>query len=81
MIKTLTVVCYHSYQKQKSDYFYCQCFNLVHWNYPKNVLVCKDGHKMLADGSCSEQNSVTYDLKKDVEITSNGLILLQVQAI
>ena len=35
---------------------------------------------MLADGSCSKQKSVTYNLKqRDVDITSEGLISVQVQ--
>ena len=39
-----------------------------------------DGHKILADGFCSKHKTVTYNLKeRDVEITSDGLISLQVQ--
>ena len=35
---------------------------------------------MLDDGTCSKHKSVLYNLKqKDVEITSDGLISLQVQ--
>ena len=35
---------------------------------------------MLADGSCSKHKTVTYNLKqRDMEITSDGLISLQVQ--
>ena len=38
------------------------------------------GHKILADGSCSKHKTVTYKLKqRDVDITSEGLISLQVQ--
>ena len=46
----------------------------------QNISVCVAGHKMLADGSCSEQKSVIYNPAQiNVEITSDGQFSLQVQ--